>query len=289
MPGSRNVFHRLVPETVPHPSPFSPSGTSRAPIGVRDWRLSGGTRHLTHLISTNARDGPECTAETFPAFQQEYHRRTGCYFRYDSFISARAPNVGSAAIQIKLSDHGNLAVKQFRRTLGFIPHRQIFSIVLLVRELQLYNCIHLLYHATFHPPPLRPQVLRCCRCASGKNRNGRPYWSRTPIVTPYQVHCVWCRSDVNLDRQRQTTYKTRAWETYRNSDIHTDEGCIGSSYVTCSRGAWEVLRHHVKRAGVNPSAQLRLTAWRAGAVEIQRTKSRAKQARRNATAWMQQQ
>ncbi|KAJ7844021.1 hypothetical protein B0H14DRAFT_2585445 [Mycena olivaceomarginata] len=108
-------------------------------------------------------------------------------------------------------------------------------------------------------------------------------------ITPYQVHCVWCRSDVNLDRQRQTTYKTRAWETYRNSDIHTDERCIGSSYVTCSRGAWEVLRHHVKRAGVNPSAQLRLTAWRAGAVEIQRTKSRAKQARRNATAWMQQQ
>ncbi|KAJ7833526.1 hypothetical protein B0H14DRAFT_3142577 [Mycena olivaceomarginata] len=61
------------------------------------------------------------------------------------------------------------------------------------------------------------------------------------------------------------------------------------SYATCSRRAWEVLRHHVRQAEVNPSAQLRLTAWRAGAVEIQRTKSRAKQARRNAAAWMQQQ
>ncbi|KAJ7790605.1 hypothetical protein B0H14DRAFT_2625841 [Mycena olivaceomarginata] len=66
-----------------------------------------------------------------------------------------------------------------------------------------------------------------------------------------------------------------------------DEGCIGSSYATCSRGAWEVLCHHVRQAEVNPSAQLRPTAWRAGVVENQRTKSRAKQARRNATAWMQ--
>ncbi|KAJ7851177.1 hypothetical protein B0H14DRAFT_2581615 [Mycena olivaceomarginata] len=84
--------------------------------------------------------------------------------------------------------------------------------------------------------------------------------------------------------------KTRQVTTWQENKDHTGaEGCIGSSYATCSRRAWEVLRHHVRQAEANPSAQLRLTVWRAGAVEIQRTKSRAKQARRNATAWMQQQ